>query len=107
MRSFVQPITRNLSLYRLAAAQGLDGAQLQLGVMYYHGRGVARDHAEALRWYQLAAVQAHPAALFEVAFCYQRGLGVAVDVAEAIRWCRRVQAAGYPRAANALCRLGA
>ncbi len=44
-----------LAFYRLAAAKGLDDAQYSLGYMYFHGYGVAQDHAEALRLYQLAA----------------------------------------------------
>ena len=53
-------------LYRLAAAQNLDGAQNSLGIMYTTGSGVARDLAEALRLYQLAAAQGHPGALCNV-----------------------------------------
>ena len=67
--------------------------------MYHHGRGVARDRAEALRWWLLAAAQGYPEALFEVRFCHHLGRS---DVAEAIRWFKRAQAAGYPRAAAAL-----
>jgi len=55
------------AFYRLAAAQGLDAAQFQLGAMYGDGDGVARDRAAALRFFQLAAAQGHPWALFMVA----------------------------------------
>jgi len=84
-----------LAFYRLAAAQGFDGAQYCLGDMYYRGNGVALDYAEALRLFQLAAAQGNPDALFMVATCHERGRGVAADVAEAIRWYRRAQAAGH------------
>ena len=56
-----------LAFHRLAAAQGLDGAQDSLGLTYYFGEGVARDYAEALRLYQLAAAQGHREALYMVA----------------------------------------
>ncbi len=46
-----------VALYRLAAAQNLDGAQWILGHMYSRGLGVAQDDAEARRWYQLVAAQ--------------------------------------------------
>jgi hypothetical protein len=46
-----------VALYRLAAAQNLDGAQNNLGRMYDHGHGVAEDSAEALQLDQLAAAQ--------------------------------------------------
>jgi len=97
-----------VAFYRLAVAQGLDGAQLILGNMYRYGDGVAQDHAEALRLYQLAAAQGHPEALYWVADCHEHGLlGVAADVNEAIRWYRRAQAAGSIVAASALQRLRA
>jgi TPR repeat protein len=44
-------------LYRLAAEQGHARAQTSLGLMFYHGEGVAQDTAEAIRWYRLAAEQ--------------------------------------------------
>jgi TPR repeat protein len=62
-----QDYAQALALYRLAAAQNFDGAQLGLGYMYYLGFGVVEDHAEALRLFQLAAAQGHPDALFWIA----------------------------------------
>ena len=56
--------------YRLAAEQGLDDAQCQLGRMYEFGRGVALDHVEALRLYHLAAAQGLPQALIYIAGCH-------------------------------------
>jgi len=96
-----------VAFYRLAAAQGLDGAQSNLGDMYRCGRGIAQDYTEALRLYQLAAVQGYPEALDSIAECHEKGWGVAADVAEAIRWYRRAQAAGHTGAAYTLRRLGA
>jgi TPR repeat protein len=96
-----------LALYRLAAAQGLDGAQGNLGHMYDNGEGVAQDYAEALRWYQLAAAQGHPMALYNVATCYEHGPGVRKNKAAAIRWYKRAQAAGDTDAADQLRRLHA
>jgi len=102
-----QDYAQAVAFYRLAAAQGLDGAQYSLGNMYSNGQGVAQDNAEALRWYQLAAAQGHPHALRSVAACHELGEGVAADVAEAIRWYRRAQAAGDLFAAFQLQRLRA
>jgi hypothetical protein len=96
-----------VAFHRLAAAQGLDGAQYQLGHLHFMGESVAQDLAEALRWWQLAAAQGHARALYWVAVCHERGYGVAVDVAEAIRWYKRAQAAGDTDAAAKLQRLGA
>jgi hypothetical protein len=86
------------AFYRLAAEQGLDVAQNELGGLYDCGEGVAQDYAEALRWFKLAAAQGHASALHNVAVCYENGEGVAADKAEAIRWHMRAQAAGYTRA---------
>ena len=69
-----------VAFYRLAAAQGLDGAQSRLGYMYYNGVGVSQDYAEALRLYQLAAAQGHPEALFSVAHSHEYGQGVGYGV---------------------------
>jgi len=96
-----------LALYRLAAAQGLDDAQNELGLLYYSGQGVARDYVESLRWFQLAAAQGHPAALYNVADCHENGQGVRKSKATAIRWYMRAQAAGSSAAAFELRRLRA
>lgn len=88
-----------LPLYLLAAAQGLDEAQLLLGSMYQYGP-FAEDLAEALRLYQLAAVQAHPLAMYTVAVCHEFGWGVPNNKVEAIRWYRRAAAAGVTEAAR-------
>ncbi len=96
-----------LAFSRLAAAQGLDEAQWELGLMYGDGDGVAQDHAEALRWYQLAAAQGHPYALFHVALCHEHGYGVRKNNAAAIRWYKRAAAAGNTNAAGKLQGLGA
>jgi len=93
--------------YRLAAAQGYDGAQCGLGYMYSNGYGVAQDDDEALRLYKLAAAQGYDQALFNVGLCYEDGCGVAADRAEAIRWYKRAAAAGWHEAPAALKRLGA
>ena len=44
-------------LFSVAAEKGNAVAQFKLGYMYQHGRGVAKDDAEALRYYGLAAAQ--------------------------------------------------
>ena len=45
--------------YRLAAEQGYDIAQYNLGVMYENGQGVPQDYKEAVKWYRLAAEQGY------------------------------------------------
>ena len=43
--------------YRLAADQGLDLAQSNLGNMYDNGYGVPQDYVQAHMWFTLAAAQ--------------------------------------------------
>ena len=56
-----------LELFRLAAGQGLDMAQFQLGEMCYYGLGITEDINEAKCWYHLAATKGNPEALHRVA----------------------------------------
>jgi TPR repeat protein len=43
--------------FKQAAAQNHPAAQLNLGVCYERGDGVAKDEVEAYKWYLLAAAQ--------------------------------------------------
>jgi hypothetical protein len=96
----VEDHAQAVALYRLAAAQNLDCAQLSLGC-------VTEDSAEALWLFQLAAAQGHPTAFANIAYCHKHGEGVRKNKAEAIRWYRRAQAAGDIDAAAQLQKLRA
>lgn len=69
-------------------------AQIERGVMYYEGKGVAQDYLEALRWFRLAAAQGHVIAQFNLGTMYYMGKGVAQDYVEAVRWYRLAVAQG-------------
>ena len=62
---------------RLAASQGLRGAQSELGWMYQSGRGVEQDDEEAARWYRRAADQGLAYAQRALGSMYEKGRGVA------------------------------
>jgi TPR repeat protein len=96
-----QDKVKAVALYRLAAAQNLDSAQISLSDTFQY-LGVTKDSAELLRWNQLAAAQGHPEALFNVARCHEYGHGVRRNRDEAICWFRRAQAAGHNYAVVAL-----
>jgi len=51
-------------------------AEVVLGYLYEHGRGVTRDYAKAAANYQAAALHEDHLAENNLAFLYQRGLGV-------------------------------
>lgn len=75
--------------YKSAAEQGRRIAQVELGLMYRDGRGVARNAEEAFRWFLQAAEAGEPYAQLLVATAYHRGRGVAVDEDAAIGWALR------------------
>ncbi|MGI9250836.1 MAG: tetratricopeptide repeat protein [Pseudohongiellaceae bacterium] len=88
-----QEIARRLAAiarrYQLVAEQGDADAQYDLGRVYYSGKGVPQDYAEAARWYQLAAEQGHADAQENLGSLYYRGQeGVPQDFTEAGRWYR-------------------
>jgi TPR repeat protein len=77
----------------------------QEGQLYFCGRGVPKDYAEALKWYRKAADQGHALAQNSVGACYGRGgYGVPQDCAEAVKWYRK---AAEQREAYAQNNLGA
>src|SRR5713101_4941559 len=39
--------------FRLAAEQGIAGAQANLGLMYFNGQGIRQNYAEAAKWFRL------------------------------------------------------
>lgn len=49
-----------------SALAGDKAAQYELGRTYHEGRGVAKDHEQALRWYFAASLQGSPAAVHSV-----------------------------------------
>ena len=73
-------------LYRIAAEQGIPGAQYQLGVMYAEGRGVAQDDMESVRWFRLAAEQGDAEAQAGLGLAYGTGRGVVRDFVAAYMW---------------------
>jgi TPR repeat protein len=75
-----------LKKFRLAAAQGNAKAQLNLGLMYDKGQGVAQDYREAVRWYKLAAAQGDAKAQYNLGISYSKGEGVAQNYLIAHMW---------------------
>ena len=73
-------------LYRLAAKQGIAGAQSRLGVMYAEGREVAQDDRESVRWFRLAAEQGDAEAQAGLGLAYGAGRGVLQDFVASHMW---------------------
>jgi hypothetical protein len=87
-KTMVTDIARNAIVRKMesAAEQGDPEAQLELGLMYLHGRGVRVNYAKARMWLLKAAEQDDPDAQHELGLMYYYGRGVAVDRAEAYKW---------------------
>jgi TPR repeat protein len=77
-----------LRLLRPLANQGDAGAQIKLGLMYFWGRGVPQNDAEALKWYRLAADQGNASGQYFLGRLYADGEGVPQNYAEALKWFR-------------------
>ena len=63
--------------------------QLNLGLIYYHGRGVPQDYKEGVKWYQMAAEQGDAMAQLNLGRMYDDGRGVPQDYKEAVKWYRK------------------
>jgi TPR repeat protein len=64
--------------------------------MYYEGRGVPRDYAEALRWHRKAADQSNAGAQLNLGLIYVYGQGVPQSHVQAYMWFNLAEA--NPRA---------
>lgn len=102
-----------------AADQGDANAQNNLGLMYFEGKGVQKDDAEAVKWWLLAADQGDAAAQYNLGYVYayggntrqikgqlgqddygyaDNGKGVPQDNAEAVKWYRKAADQGHVQA---------
>ncbi|HEY2620004.1 MAG TPA: caspase family protein [Acetobacteraceae bacterium] len=99
----VQATDAQQSLRELAE-QGQPQAQIDLGLLYAKGLGVAKDYPTAMQWFQRAAGQGAPRALFLVGLMYERGFGVPRNYDTALDWYRRAAAKNAPLAELALAR---
>jgi hypothetical protein len=70
--------------------------------MYYYGRGVPSDYAEAARWYRKAAEQGYARAQYDLGYMYFYGRGVSQDRKEANRWFAKAADQGDERAKRVL-----
>ena len=77
-----------------AAERGNAAAQNNLGSMYYKGRGVRQDYAEAVKWFRQAAERGDAQAQFNLGIMYDIGRGVSRDDAEAFKWYRQAAERG-------------
>jgi len=70
-------------------------AQYQLGNMYYLGRGVRRDYAQAEFWFRKAAEQGDPDSEFMLGGLYHFGHGIPQDNAQGFAWIMKAAEQGH------------
>ncbi len=78
----------------LAARQGFDTAQLDLGTWMVEGRGGERNPKEGFAWLKRAAESGNVAAQNRLAKLYRAGIGTEGDVQEAAAWYISARRAG-------------
>lgn len=88
--------------FTIAAEQGLDLAQYNLGILYFTGQGVEQDFEAAFRWTEAAALQGHAAAQLNLGSLYYFGNGVREDRDQAVEWYENSARAGNGAAAFTL-----
>lgn len=87
----------------LAKAQAGDvDAQYNLGIMYYHGDGIQKNHDEALKWFHLSAEQGDAEAQYNLGFMYGRGEGTAKDHRTSMEWFQKASSQGHEGAREIL-----
>src|SRR6266487_1312563 len=64
-------------------------SEVELGLRYTNGEGVAKDQVEAVKWFRKAAEQNLALAQKNLGICYDKGEGVAKDQVEAVKWFRK------------------
>lgn len=94
-----------LKEWRPLAARSHAQAQHELGLMYFHGRGVKRDYQQAAKWYRKAAEQGVAASQLALGRLYVAGRGLKTDFPKALIWFRKAAVQGSAAAKNNLAYL--
>ena len=72
--------------YCKSADNGKADAQLNLGLCFYSGKGVAQDQTQAVYWFRKAAEQGIAEAQNNLGFCLDNGNGITQDQTQAVHW---------------------
>jgi uncharacterized protein len=99
------PATGGEELFRkyLEKAQAGDvDAQYNIGILYYHGEGIRKDHDEALKWFHLSAEQGDAEAQYNLGFMYGRGEGAPKDHRASMEWFQKAASQGHAGAREIL-----
>lgn len=77
------------------ASEGNTLSQVQLAMLYQHGKFVAKSHSDAFAWYLKAAKSGHVEAQYQVGVMLIDGIGVTEDAFEGIDWLFKASMAGH------------
>jgi TPR repeat protein len=84
-----------LQTLRTQANQGVAEAQTNLGLLYYDGRSVPKDYAQAREWFEKAAAQGDANAQYNLGVMYDFEKGVPQDFEKARQWYEKAAAQGH------------
>jgi hypothetical protein len=70
----------------IAATAGDAIAQSEIGHLYYKGKFLEMNRAEAVKWFRRAAEQGEAGSQMMLGITYAKGVGVPFDLAEAYAW---------------------
>ena len=89
-----------MAAYKVAAEAGNAACQWQVGFLYYEGRGVDVDYAQALPWIEKAAAQDQPDGVAQLGVMYHEGKGVASSWRRAREYYEKAVQLGCEQAAK-------
>lgn len=81
-------------------------AQFALAMLYYDGKGLMEDNAQALKWFRKAAENNHSQAQYNLAIMLASMLGTEADLVSAYAWLNISQKRGYAPATEAIKQIG-
>ena len=91
--------------FTIAAEEGLDLAQYNLGILYFTGQGVDQNFEEAFKWTKASAEQGHLNAQFNLGSLYLEGQGITKDNLQGIEWFTKAAINGHSNAAYSLAKV--
>lgn len=100
-----QSYWQSVKWYQLAAEQGDDAAQYNLGRLCYHGIGLTPSKEKAFHWFLKSAEQGNGNAQYMLGEMYGKGEGVSLDHQKSFQWYRRAAEQGVDSAQYHLGRM--
>lgn len=88
--------TKGLEGETALAEVGHPKAGFYLGYLYYSGRSVEQDYAEAMKWFLKASEVGDARSMYYIGYMYSKGLGVLENQEESMQWYLKSAESGYP-----------